>query len=158
MDTAIDPLLDAHTDPRAKDLRGKAAVANARLAYQIFEEISASDRWLRIAHSGGAVQRPLWASTGVKDKAYHPAKYVTELIAPDTVNTMPEATIYAAQSFTGEISHSIAGTYASSDEVFNQLAELGISYDAVVTELERDGISKFHDAWEGLIATISAQL
>ena len=158
VDTAIDPLLDALSDPRAKDLRGKAAVANARLAYQIFEEISASDRWQRIANSGGAVQRPLWASTGVKDKAYHPAKYVTELVAPDTVNTMPEATIYAAQSFTGEISHSIAGTYASSDEVFNQLAELGISYDAVVTELERDGISKFHDAWEGLIATISAQL
>lgn len=158
VDSAIDPLLDAMENPVAKSLRGKAAVANARLAYKIFEEISNSDRWQRIALSGGAVQRPLWASTGVKDKAYDPAKYVVELVAPDTVNTMPEATIHAARAFSGSIGNSIAGTYAESDQIFNQLAELGISYDAVVKELERDGITKFNDAWEALIATISAQL
>lgn len=158
VDTAIDPLLDASSAPQARALRGKAAVANARLAYRIFEEVSASDRWQRIAAAGGALQRPLWASTGVKDKAYDPAKYVVELIAPDTVNTMPEGTIHAAASYFGEISNSITGSYAQSDEIFNQLAELGISYDAVVKELERDGIAKFNDAWEALISTISAQL
>ena len=158
VDSAIDPVLDSLSDPRARELRGKAAVANARLAYRIFEEITASNRWQNIARAGGAVQRPLWASTGVKDKAYDPAKYVVELVAPDTVNTMPEATIHAAKAFNGEIVNSIIGTYASADEVFNQLAELGISYDAVVNELERDGIAKFNDAWEALIATMSAQL
>ncbi len=158
VDSAIDPVLDGMNDPRAQALRGKAAVANARLAYRIFEEISASDRWQRIAGAGGAVQRPLWASTGVKDKAYDPAKYVIELVAPDTVNTMPEATIHAAKSYSGPISNSIAGTYANADEIFRQLADIGISYDAVVQELERDGIAKFNDAWEALIATISEQL
>ncbi len=158
VDSAIDPTLDAMDNPLARQLRGKAAVANARLAYQIFEELTGSDRWQKIAAAGGAVQRPLWASTGVKDKAYHPAKYVVELIAPDTVNTMPETTIHAASAFDGHISNTVAGTYAESHEVFKQLAELGISYDAVVSELERDGIAKFEDAWEALIATISAQL
>lgn len=158
VDSAIDPLLDKSTDPRAAALRGHAAVANARRAYRIFQELSSSERWQRIAASGGSVQRPLWASTGVKDKAYDPAKYVVELIASDTVNTMPEATILAAREFAGPITNSIIGTYAHADEVFNQLAELGISYEAVVDELERDGIAKFNDAWEALIATISAQL
>ena len=158
VDSAIDPILDGLRDPLAGQLRGKAAVANARLAYRIFEEISATDRWQRLAEVGGAVQRPLWASTGVKDKAYDPAKYVVELIAPDTVNTMPEATIHAASGYTGEIGNSISGSYAQADEVFNELATLGISYDAVVKELERDGISKFNDAWEALIAAMSAQL
>ena len=158
VDSAIDPILDAMDNPLAAQLRGKAAVANARLAYRIFEELTNSDRWQRIANLGGAVQRPLWASTGVKDKAYDPAKYVVELVAPDTVNTMPEATIFAASAFAGPIANTVTGTYSESAEVFTQLAELGISYDAVVNELERDGIAKFNDAWEALIATISTQL
>lgn len=158
VDSAIDPVLDGINDPRAKRLRGAAAVANARLAYQIFEEVTATDRWRRIAHAGGAVQRPLWASTGVKDKAYDPAKYVVELLAPDTVNTMPEATIHAARAYTGTIENSIADSYIQAHQVFDELAELGISYDAVVNELERDGIAKFNDAWEALIKTIAAQL
>lgn len=158
VDSAIDPILDAHLDPRAKSLRGKAAVANARLAYRIFEEISASDRWQKIAAVGGAVQRPLWASTGVKDKAYDPAKYVVELVAPDTVNTMPESTIHAARNYQGEIKNSIAHSYLDADRIFNELAELGISYDEVVNELERDGIAKFNEAWETLISTIAGQL
>ena len=111
-----------------------------------------------MAAAGGAVQRPLWASTGVKDKAYHPAKYVVELVAPDTVNTMPESTIQAARDFDGEITNSITDSYTESDQVFNQLAELGISYDAVVNELERDGIAKFNDAWEALITTVAERL
>jgi transaldolase len=158
VDSAIDPILDQLNDPRAKQLRGSAAVANARLAYQIFEEVTATDRWKKIAAAGGAVQRPLWASTGVKDKAYHPAKYVVELLAPDTVNTMPETTIYAAKEFAGEVKNTIAGSYAEAHKVFAELSELGISYDAVVNELERDGIAKFNDAWEALINTITAQL
>lgn len=158
VDSAIDPLLDGIADPRARALRGKAAVANARLAYRIFEEVSATSRWQEIAHAGGAAQRPLWASTGVKDKAYDPAKYVVELIAPATVNTMPESTIHAAKNFSGEIGNTIAGSYSQADQVFKELAELGISYDSVVTELERDGIIKFVDAWEALIETISEQL
>ena len=158
VDSAIDPVLDGFKTPEAKALRGRAAVANARLAYQIFEEITASDRFQRLAIAGGALQRPLWASTGVKDKAYDPAKYVVELIAPDTVNTMPEPTIRAAAAFTGPIGNSIVGSYADADSVFNALSELGISYDEVVHKLERDGIAKFIDAWETLIATISTQL
>lgn len=158
VDSAIDPVLDGLSTPEAKVLRGRAAVANARLAYQIFEEITASDRFQRLANAGGAPQRPLWASTGVKDKTYDPAKYVVELIAPDTVNTMPEPTIHAAGAFAGVIGNSIAGTYAEADSVINALSELGISYEEVVGELERDGIAKFIDAWEALIATISAQL
>ena len=158
VDSAIDPVLDGLNTPEARALRGRAAVANARLAYQIFEEVSASDRFQRIANAGGALQRPLWASTGVKDKAYDPAKYVVELIAPDTVNTMPEPTIHAAGAFTGDISNSISGSYTEAQNVFKKLSELGISYENVVGELERDGISKFIDAWEALIATISTQL
>lgn len=158
VDSAVDPLLDAMKTADAARLRGKAAVANARLAYQIFEEITASDRWQQIARLGGAVQRPLWASTGVKDKAYDPAKYVVELIAPDTVNTMPESTIRAASEFSGPITNSISGSYIEASAIFHQLAELGISYDAVVNELERDGIAKFNDAWETLIQTIAIQL
>lgn len=158
VDSAIDPLLDEMNTPEAKALRGRAAVANARLAYQIFEEVSASDRFQRIANAGGALQRPLWASTGVKDKAYDPAKYVVELIAPDTVNTMPEPTIHAAGAFTGDIGNSISGSYVDARNVFKNLSELGISYDSVVSELERDGIAKFIDAWQALITTISAQL
>lgn len=158
VDTAIDPLLDGISDPHARDLRGKAAVANARLAYRIFEEECRTNRWRQLAQAGGAVQRPLWASTGVKDKAYDPAKYVVELIAPSTVNTMPESTIHAARNFTGEITNSISGSYSEADQLFRELAGLGISYDSVVAELERDGIAKFIAAWEALIATISAQL
>ena len=158
VDSAIDPILDGMNTAQSRQLRGKAAVANARLAYRIFEEVSASDRWQQVAAAGGAAQRPLWASTGVKDKAYHPAKYVVELVAPDTVNTMPESTIQAARDFDGEITNSITGTYTESDQVFNQLAELGISYDAVVNELERDGIAKFIDAWEALITTVAERL
>lgn len=158
VDSAIDPILDGLGSARAQNLRGKAAVANARLAYQIFEEISASSRWQQIAASGGAAQRPLWASTGVKDKAYNPAKYVVELIAPATVNTMPESTIHAARAFDGAIANSIAGSYAEAASVFQELTELGISYKSVVEELERDGIAKFNDAWEGLISTIAMQL
>lgn len=158
VDSAIDPVLDSLGNSQAHALRGKAAVANARLAYQIFEEITSSDRWQKIASLGGAVQRPLWASTGVKDKNYDPAKYVVELVAPDTVNTMPEGTIHAARDYSGEIGNSIAGTYLESSGVFTSLAGLGISYDAVVNELERDGIAKFKDAWEALIETIASQL
>jgi transaldolase len=158
VDSAIDPVLDGLADPRAKKLRGAAAVANARLAYQIFEEITATNRWQRIATAGGATQRPLWASTGVKDKAYDPAKYVVELLAPDTVNTMPEGTIHAARDFSGDIRDSISGSYGLAKQAFSELAELGISYDSVVNELERDGIAKFNDAWEALIKTIGAQL
>ena len=158
VDSAIDPILDGMNTAQSRQLRGKAAVANARLAYRIFEEVSASDRWQQVAAAGGPAQRPLWASTGVKDKAYHPAKYVVELVAPDTVNTMPESTIQAARDFDGEITNSITGTYTESDQVFNQLAELGISYDAVVNELERDGIAKFNDAWEALITTVAERL
>jgi transaldolase len=158
VDSAIDPILDAMNTAQAKKLRGAAAVANARLAYQIFEEVTATDRWRRIAHAGGAVQRPLWASTGVKDKAYDPAKYVVELLAPDTVNTMPETTIHAARAYSGRIANSISDSYIHSHQVFAELAELGISYDEVVNELERDGIAKFNDAWEALIETIAAQL
>ncbi|NGN67465.1 transaldolase [Streptomyces sp. A7024] len=158
VDTMVDPLLDALGTAEAKELRGKAAIANARLAYQAYEEVFGSDRWAALERDGANKQRPLWASTGVKDPAYKKTLYVDELVAPGTVNTMPEATLEATED-AGEITgDTVRGTYAQAQADIDALAGLGISYDEVVQKLEDEGVEKFADSWNDLVKSTQAEL
>jgi transaldolase len=160
VDTEVDRRLDKIGTPEAAAMRGKAAIANARLAYQLFEErfSPASPRWVALYGKGARIQRPLWASTSTKDPAYPDTMYVVELVAPNTVNTMPEATILAVADH-GELrGDAVRGTYEESRKVFEDLAALDISYEDVVTVLEEEGVSKFAASWQELLETIQAEL
>ncbi len=158
VDTEVDKRLDAIGTPAAEALRGQAAIANARLAYELFEQRVDTPRWQALAARGARVQRPLWASTSTKNPAYKDTMYVDDLVAPDTVNTMPEATIHATADHGTVVANAIAGTYEASRAVFADLAKLGISYDDVVQVLEDEGVSKFADSWNDLLGTIKSQL
>jgi transaldolase len=158
VDTEVDRRLDKIGSPEAKALRGKAAIANARLAYEIFEERFAGPRWQALSNLGARLQRPLWASTSTKDPSYRDTMYVDDLIAPHTVNTMPEATMRAMADHGVVRGNTIAGTYDEARQVFADLEELGISYDDVVAVLEDEGVRKFADSWETVGKTISEQL
>jgi len=158
VDTEIDKRLDAIGTDEAKGLRGKAAIANARLAYQAFEEVLSSARWQVLAEAGARPQRPLWASTGVKDPAYPDTMYVTELVAPDTVNTMPGKTLDALADH-GEITgDTIRGRYEEATGVLDALSRLGIGYTEVVELLEREGVDKFEKSWTELLTTVDDEL
>ncbi|MEE1941612.1 transaldolase [Streptomyces sp. TRM 70361] len=158
VDTEVDKRLTALGTEEALALKGKAALANARLAYQAYEEFVASDRWTALESAGANRQRPLWASTGVKDPAYPDTLYVTELVAPGTVNTMPEATL-AAVGDHGEITgDTVRGTYEQARADLDALAGLGIGYDEVVELLETEGIEKFEKSWSDLLASTEAEL
>ncbi len=136
VDTETDKRLDAIGTDEAKALKGKAAVANARLAYQAYEEVFSSDRWNALDKAHANKQRPLWASTGVKDPSLKDTMYVEELVAPNTVNTMPEATLEATADH-GEISgDKVRGSYEQAQADLDALAKIGISYDDVVQVLE----------------------
>jgi len=158
VDTEIDKRLDAIGSPEAKALKGKAAVANARLAYQAFEEVTASARWQELAAAGARVQRPLWASTGVKDPSYPDTLYVTELVAKDTVNTMPGATLEATADHGVITGDTVTGAYADAAQVLDQLQSLGIDYDDVTNLLEVEGLDKFEKSWTELLATVTGEL
>ena len=160
VDTEVDSRLDKMGTPEAAALRGKAAVANARLAYELFEERfgESSPRWAALHGKGARLQRPLWASTSTKDPAYPDTKYVVELVAPDTVNTMPEATILAVADHAVLRGNAVSGTYDEARKVFDELAELGIGYEDVVTVLEEEGVSKFAASWQELLETIQTEL
>ena len=155
VDTAIDPLLDELGTPQAAALRGTAAIANARLAYGVYEEVVASDRWRALAAAGAHPQRPLWASTGVKDKAYPDTLYVDELVVAGVVNTMPEATLEAVADHGGDGSDTVTGTQDAAQSVIDRLAGLGIDIDVVTQQLEVEGVDKFTAAWEQLLTTVS---
>jgi transaldolase len=158
VDTEVDDRLDKLGTPEAEALRGKAAVANARLAYELFEQKLDTPRWKALAEHGAHVQRPLWASTSVKDPSFADTLYVVELVAPDTVNTMPEATMHATAAH-GELrGNTIDGTYEESRQVFRQLDALGIPYDDVVQVLEDQGVEKFEASWNELLDTIKTQM
>ncbi|MEU1709790.1 transaldolase [Streptomyces sp. NPDC005706] len=158
VDTEIDKRLDAIGTDEAKALRGKAAVANARLAYQAYEEVFGSERWSALENAGANRQRPLWASTGVKDPAYPDTMYVTELVAPNTVNTMPEATLQAVEDH-GEIrGDTVTGTYEQARADLDALERLGIPYDDVVRVLEDEGVDKFEASWNDLLKSTQAEL
>ncbi|AXI79926.1 transaldolase [Peterkaempfera bronchialis] len=165
VDTEIDKRLDK-IGGDAKALRSKAALANARLAYQAYEEVfgsadgrrEPSDRWKALEAAGAKPQRPLWASTGVKDPALPDTLYVTELVAPGTVNTMPEATLDAVGDH-GEITgDTITGGYAQAQADMDAIAAAGVDYDDVVQVLEDEGVEKFEASWIELLDTVTASL
>ncbi|MBA6435568.1 MULTISPECIES: transaldolase [Streptomyces] len=158
VDTEIDKRIDKIGTDEAKALRGKAAVANARLAYQAYEEVFSSDRWAVLDRANANKQRPLWASTGVKDPAYKDTMYVVDLVAPGTVNTMPEATLEAVADH-GEIrGDAVRGTYEQAKADLDALAGIGISYDDVVQVLEDEGVEKFASSWNDLLKSTEAEL
>ncbi len=158
VDTEVDQRLDKLGTPEAAALRGKAAVANARLAYELFEQRVATERWRALASKGANVQRPLWASTSVKDPAFGDTMYVVDLVAADTVNTMPEGTIKATADHGKLIGDTIHGTYDASRQVFADLEKLGIGYDDVVGVLETEGVQKFEASWNELLDTIGTKM
>ena len=150
VDTEVDKRLDKTGTPQAGALRGKAAIANARLAYQRYEESVASGRWKSLAAAGARPQRPLWASTSVKDPAYSDTRYVTGLVAPGVINTMPEATLNAVADHGDIPEDSIHGSYADAQAVLDDLGALGIDYDDVVQTLEDQGVAAFDASWDHL--------
>ncbi|MGW1228743.1 transaldolase [Streptomyces sp. NPDC001478] len=158
VDTEIDKRLDGIGTDEAKALKGKAALANARLAYQAYEEVFASDRWAALDKAHANKQRPLWASTGVKDPAYKDTLYVDDLVAPGTVNTMPEATLDATADHGQITGNTIAGTYEQARAELDAVGKLGISYDDVVQLLEDEGVEKFEAAWIDLLNSTEAEL
>jgi len=139
-------------------LKGKAGVANARLAYQVYEELFSTERWAVLAEAGALPQRPLWASTGVKDPAYPDTLYVTELVAAGVVNTMPEKTLDATFDHGVVTGDTITGTYDEANETLNALEALGVSYNDVVTLLETEGLEKFVGSWKELLADVEGAL
>ncbi|HEX2904286.1 MAG TPA: transaldolase [Jatrophihabitans sp.] len=158
VDTEIDKRLDKLGTDEAKAVRGKAGIANARLAYEAFEEVFSSERWNALKAAGANPQRPLWASTGVKDPSYDDTMYVTQLVAPNTVNTMPEATLNAVADH-GQVSGATANSgYDDARGVFADLAGLGIEIDEVTELLEVEGVQKFMDSWQVLLDGVKAQL
>ncbi|WP_426595664.1 transaldolase [Cellulomonas sp. McL0617] len=155
VDTEIDPRLDKIGTPQAAALRGTAAIANARLAYGVYEEVVAADRWKALAAGGAHPQRPLWASTGVKDKAYPDTLYVDELVVAGVVNTMPEATLDAVKDHGGDGSDTVSGTQDAAQSVIDRLGAIGIDIDQVTQQLEDEGVEKFTTAWGQLLSTVS---
>jgi transaldolase len=158
IDTEVDKRLDEIGTDEAKSLRSKVAVANARLAYQAYEQVVGSDRWQALEQAGAHRQRPLWASTSVKDPDLPDTMYVTELVAPDTVNTMPEATIEATADHAEITGDSVTGSYASAQEVLDRMERVGIAYDDVVKVVEDEGVDKFEKAGQEMVDTVSAAL
>lgn len=158
VDTLVDKQLNAIGTPEALALRGKAAIANAHLAWNAFVELTTSSRWLQLAQEHAHVQRPLWASTGVKDPTYDPTMYVTELVAPTCVNTMPEATLFAVADQGVIRGDTCTGTRDSAQAIWDELARVGIDKTAVFTTLEREGVEKFAAAWEELLQGITTAL
>ncbi|MFI1433297.1 transaldolase [Streptomyces lydicus] len=158
VDSEIDKRLDKVGTDEAKSLKGKAALANARLAYQAYEEVFSSDRWAALDKAGANKQRPLWASTGVKDPAYKDTLYVDDLVAPGTVNTMPEATLEATADHGQITGDTVRGSYDGAKADLDAIARLGISYDDVVQLLEDEGVEKFEASWNDLLKSTEAEL
>jgi transaldolase len=158
VDTEVDKRLDALGTDEAAALKGKAGVANARLAYQAYEEVFSTPRWANLEAEGAHKQRPLWASTGVKDPAYKDTMYVVELAAPNTVNTMPTKTMQAVADH-GEIAgDQVTGSYDHSRNVLDALERLGVSYADVVAVLEHEGVDKFAASWAELLSDVQVEL
>jgi transaldolase len=158
VDTEVDKRLDKIGSDEAAALRGKAGIANARLAYERYEKAFASERWQALKAAGANEQRPLWASTGVKDPRYDDTMYVVELVAPNTVNTVPEATLNAVADHGHIRGNTISGTYAESQKVIDDLAALGIQYNDVIELLEAEGVQKFEDSYAQLVESVKAKI
>jgi transaldolase len=156
VDSEVDKRLDAAaaSAPNAdvlRGLRGRAAIANAQLAYRLFQERFSGPRWEALAARGARVQRPLWASTSTKNPSYRDVMYVEQLIGPDTVNTMPPATIEAFRDH-GQIARTVDAHYAEADALFVELRRIGLDFDDVTAKLLRDGLASFQKSFETLIA------
>ena len=158
VDTEIDKRLDAIGTGEAKALKGKAAVANSRLAYAAFQEAFSGPRWEKLAAQGARAQRPLWASTGVKNPDYSDTLYVAELVVTDTVNTMPEKTLDAYADHGETLGDRVTGTATRAQQVFDQLDAVGIDLTDVFLTLENEGVEKFDASWEELLGTVRQQL
>lgn len=156
IDTEVDKRLRAIDSGEAAALLGRAAVASARLAWEAHQQDLGSDRWAALAARGANPQRPLWASTGVKDPAYDPTKYVADLVVRGCVNTMPEATLQAVAAGGVLPADSVSGTANAARDVWSELAALGIEEPEVCDQLEREGVAKFSDSWEQLRTTVAA--
>lgn len=158
VDTEVDKRLDKLGSDQAKNLRGKAAIANARLAYERYEKVFSGERWAALAEAGATPQRPLWASTGVKDPAYDDTRYVVELVTRGVVNTMPEPTLEAVADH-GEIrGDTIRGAYTDAAAVFAALADVGVDMADVVQVLEDEGVEKFEASWNELLESTRKEL
>jgi len=157
VDSEVDKRLDKLGD-KGKDLRGKAAVANTRLAYELFEQHFSTDRWRALEAAGARPQRPLWASTSTKDPAYDDTMYVIDLVAPGTVNTMPEATLHALEDHGAFKGDTVRGHYEDARQVLTGLADLGIGYDDVVRVLEEEGVEKFEQSWQELTDSLLVEM
>jgi transaldolase len=150
VDTEVDSRLDKIGTSEAAGMRGRAAIANARLAYQHYERVFSSPRWTALRAAGASPQRPLWASTSVKNPAYPDTRYVTDLVAPGVVNTMPEATLRAVADHGAVPADSVRGHYGEAQQVIDTLQQVGIDFDDVMQGLEDDAVTKFDSAWQEL--------
>jgi transaldolase len=156
VDTEIDNRLNK--TGASDDLRGKAGVANARLAYEAYEKFFSGDRWDKLAAAGANRQRPLWASTGVKNPDYKDTMYVDDLVVENTVNTMPEKTLLAVKDHSEIIGDQVRPNYDDARAVMKSLADAGVDYDDVIATLEKEGVDKFLTAWNELLATVKTNL
>ncbi len=158
VDSEVDSRLEKIGTDEALALRGRAAVANARVAYGAFEGVLASERWQELAAAGARPQRPLWASTGVKNPAYPDTLYVTDLVVADTVNTMPEKTLEAVADH-GELQgDQVSGRAREAQEVLDAVVEVGVDWADVLAVLESEGVSKFEASWDELVETVRGQM
>ena len=158
VDTEIDKRLEKIGGEQAAALKGKAAIANAQLAYQAYAEVFATDRWQALADAGAHPQRPLWASTGTKNPDYKDTIYVEELIAPGTVNTMPESVIKAFEDHGETRGDTVTGSYAQAQKVMDDVARLGVDLIDVFQVLEDEGVDKFEVSWKELLDDVKKSL
>jgi transaldolase len=156
VDTEVDRRLDEIGSPEALDLRGKAAVAQAKLAYQRFLDAFSGDRWDALAARGARVQRPLWASTSTKNDAYPDTLYVDELIGPNTVNTLPEATLDAFADH-GTLARRVDADVDQAQAVWQSLGDVGVDMDDVAAQLEREGVASFQKSFDELVTALEAK-
>jgi transaldolase len=158
MDTEVDKRLDRLGTPEGARLRGQAAIANARLVFARHEAVFAGPRWKVLADAGARPQRPLWASTGVKDPAYDDTRYVVQLVTAGVVNTMPEATLRAVADHGLVVGDTVRGRYREAEEILEALGSVGVDYDDVVRKLEDDAVTTFEASWRNLAAALRDQL
>ncbi|MEU7919086.1 transaldolase [Micromonospora zamorensis] len=158
LDRMADKASDTAGKERALGLRGRAAVANAQLAYERYTEVFSSDRWKALADAGAHPQRPLWASTSTKNPDYRDVIYVEELIAPGTVNTMPESVIHAYADHGETRGDTITGAYDAARKVFADLESVGVDMADVIATLEREGVEKFEASWQELLDGVRKSL
>ena len=158
VDTEVDKRLEKIGSAASGDLRGKAAIANAQLAFERYEDVFSGERWHALAEAGARPQRPLWASTGVKDPSYDDTRYVVELVASGIVNTMPEPTLEAVADHGVIRGDTIRPAYAAARQVMADLAAAGVDIDDVVQVLEDEGVEKFEVSWTDLLTSTKSEL